>query len=196
MSTIERDFDLRKESILLLYNHIVVLSEEKSTVKISAIIKASFYIALYNNVEATFYSIFELIHDTVSKYKYSSLSCRLKSMIDDISSKNQSHLPTLENYIKKKKLYSGNLDHRKGKALFKQYGIPFNNDFEKKITYSLLIIKNKRNKIAHGEESLSQAGRNISHIELKNIADNSFTILLEYIKSALLYLKEQQYLLR
>ncbi|AEH15188.1 MAE_28990/MAE_18760 family HEPN-like nuclease [Shewanella baltica] len=197
MELIKSDFHTRCSDIKILYDHIVLISSERGTVKISSILKASVFIALYNNVEATFYSIFERIHNEVSVIPFSLLEQRFQLKLKYFYFKNchvgddecrDLRFPLLKDYLKKSSLFSGNLDTRKGKALFRTYGISFDKNFEKTKLYSLVTIKNKRNKIAHGELSLPDVGKVISHQNLLSIINNANEVLEEFIRSAEVFL--------
>lgn len=193
MELIKGEFISRCSDINVFYTHIVDVSKLKKTVKISSILKASLFIALYNNVEATFYSIFEKIHNDVSKVDYEFLSDKLKVKLklfhfDDKNTPDDQctdrRLPLLKDFLRKKALFSGNLDARKGKALFRTYGISFDRNFERRKLHSLVTIKNKRNKIAHGELTLPEAGKIISHQNLLGVIDSSNEVLEEFINCA------------
>ncbi len=197
MDLVKSDLVSRCSDINVFYNHIVEVSNLKGTVKISAILKASLFIALYNNVEATFYSIFEDIHNNLNKVKYDDLSDKLKMKLKlfyfndkDVEDEECRELrfPLLKDLFKKSNLFSGNLDARKGKALFRTYGISFDKKFELRKLHSLVTIKNKRNKIAHGELSLPEAGKIISHQNLLSVINSSTEVLDEFINSAEVFL--------
>lgn len=140
-SVIKSDFLSRCSDIRCLHEHLINVSNCNGTVKISSIIKSSIFMALYNNVEATFYSLFERIHSEASKIPFSLLDVKLATIFkkfhfDDKNASNDSchelKFPTLKVYIKKKKIFSGNLDARRAMALFKAYGIEFEPSFSKK----------------------------------------------------------------
>lgn len=203
MEIIKDEFKLRCSDINVFHKHIVDISESKRTIKISSILKSSLFIALYNNVEATFYSIFERIHYDANKLDYNLLSDNLKIKIKlfyfkskDIPDENcmQLKFPLLKDFLKKHTLFSGNLDARKGKALFRTYGIGFDKNFEISKLNSLVTIKNKRNKIAHGELTLPDAGKNTSHQTLRGVIDNSNEVLEEFINCATTFLAADGYL--
>lgn len=78
---------------------------------------------------------------------------------------------------------SGNIDAKKLEELAKKYGftLPTTN-----ISNELLIIKNKRNQLAHGEITFSEAGKDKSieeMISIKNTVTQYFNTLMNNIKN-------------
>lgn len=204
MELVRNDFHNRCADIMHFHEHIAYLSTQKGTVKISSILKSSLFVALYNNVEATFYAIFERIHSELTTIPYLKLNDKLKAKIKDFYFKDKNNtdeecqnltLPPIYDFLKKINLFSGNLDARKGKAIFKTYGINFEEKYELNKLYSLVTIKNKRNKIAHGELSLPEAGKTASHQSLLQLINNSIEVLDGFIRSAELFLSRKNYLL-
>lgn len=204
MELVKNDFHNRCADIKHFHEHIAYLSTQKGTVKISSILKSSLFVALYNNVEATFYAIFERIHSELTTIPYLKLNDKLKAKIKDFYFKDKNNtdeecqyltLPPIYDFLKKINLFSGNLDARKGKAIFKTYGISFEEKYELNKLYSLVTIKNKRNKIAHGELSLPEAGKTASHQSLLQLINNSIEVLDGFIRSAELFLSRKNYLI-
>lgn len=202
MELVKSDFNSRCSDIMVLYKHIELISSHQGTVKICSILKASVFIALYNNVEATFYSIFEKVHNEINVIHYDFLERNVQKIIKsfyfggtDVSDSDCCELkfPLLKDFLRKSTLFSGNLDSRKGRALFKKYGIDFDNQFDKAKLYSLLIIKDKRNRIAHGELSFPDVGKVISYQQLLIIINNSTEVLREFIHSAEVFLAMKKY---
>ena len=66
-------------------------------------------------------------------------------------------------------LYSGNLDSREIISVLKKYGI----DFEEKAS-ELKTIKDDRNKLAHGELTFEEVGRNLSLPQLRHMKEKTF----------------------
>jgi len=85
---------------------------------------------------------------------------------------------------------SGNIDAKKLEELSKKYGfnLPTNT-----ISDELLIIKNKRNQLAHGEITFAEAGKDKSieeMIVLKNTVTQYFNILMNTIK---VYIENEEF---
>ena len=103
--------------------------------------------------------------------------------------------PNLSDYIKKHKLYSGNIDIRHAKALFKLYGIPLDDSFSVREKENLLTIKNKRKTIAHGESNLTDASKGISIETIDLIASDAELVLTKFIDSLDVFLTERRFIL-
>lgn len=211
MNAVRRDFEIRRKICNTFLSHIENISSVNGNVEISIILKSSFYISLYNNIEATIYSILERFHEEISRHKYQELIPDLKSKIvsyhfgnshemtlakkiklsDKITSGDYS-LPQLKEFMEVKTVFSGNLNLKIIREIFKSYGSPI-----KKVNGNpehLLSVTTKRNKIAHGEQSLIEAGR-ISNRNLKEVMISVDSILDDIIIKSSEYLDNQRFLL-
>lgn len=172
----------------------------------SAILKSAYVIMLYNAIEATMSLVFERIHEEISRVNYVDLSPELKLIWVDFFFANQSSktfkahldgainknltLPFLREFTEKIKLFSGNLDARKLDQLLKKYGIGSLSTADRG---KLLIIKTKRNKIAHGELSFKEGCRNMTSAELQGLQRATFSALDSIVKQAELYIASKKY---
>lgn len=75
-------------------------------------------------------------------------------------------------------LYSGNLDSREIISVLKKYGI----GFEEKIS-ELKTIKDDRNKLAHGELTFEEVGRNLSVPQLEHMTQKTFKYMEDVINA-------------
>lgn len=198
------DLEDRNNSILCLLEHVENLSENKGKVDIIVILKSSIFIAIYNNTEATLYACFEKIHSILSQKKYIELPANLKTMmlkysfgkkstvsmsdkfLVDKEERNlilkEAKFPDLSDYLRRQSLFSGNIDVRKINDLCKSYGISKQTPSIRD-SHNMLWVKNKRNKIAHGEQSMLDGGKGIKNIELKNAYTSTDLILRTFISS-------------
>jgi len=87
----------------------------------------------------------------------------------------------IEFNIKKNSDISGNLDARKIKEINQKYGIILEKDNK-----SLFIIKNQRQKLAHGDEIFSRCGANYTIQELEEIKNES----IDYMRFILTHIQE------
>jgi len=179
MLSIRDDFEERIKEADILLKHIEDLSNQTNSVQKSSILKSAYIILLYNIIEATTRLVFERIHDDLSNYSYQQFSEKIQLLFVDYYFKNQSDkkyksnidntfsnalkFPLLEDYTKKVTLFSGNLDARELNKLLKKYGIGALTTRNK---HMLLTIKNKRNKLAHGEDMFKDSCRGYTVKEL------------------------------
>lgn len=214
MNTVRSDFEKRNLINKKFIEHIKKTSEVHGNIEVVNILKSSFYIALYNNVEATVYSILEHIHDRLSSHGYDELNDILKKKlatyylagcndknidaikvvsISDRIISGREKFPQFCCFIKIQRVFSGNIDARVIRNIFKSYGVNLSN--LKGDTRHLLDVTSKRNKIAHGEISLSKAD-NVKLSSLQNTMASVDAILNEVISVTEVYLNEKKYLSR
>ncbi len=207
MNAVKADFTERFSDVNRLYEHIDKLSKANGNVDIILILKASLYIALYNNIEAVIYSILERIHEEVSVCEYKKVTPNIKNMIIEyylpaVSEKKRNFaikniadfnlkLPSFSQYQNKKNVFSGNLDVKAIREIFKKYGIIFKCNINSTL---ILEVKNKRNKIAHGECSLSDAGKNVKLEGLKKTVTSVECLLNECMLQTEDFLMNHRYL--
>lgn len=207
MITIRNEFTLRQEEAEILFELINYITTEPLSVKKSSILKSSLIMLLYNSIESTSFSVFERIHEELSIHTYNCLSDSIKKIYIEFYFKKNSdkmykyHLdgtldrslkmPRFNEYLKKINLFNGNLDSRKINELFKKYGIE---PLKSKNKENLLVIKNKRNKIAHGEESFKEACRSFTLSEIERLKNDTFITINELIDNSEIYLTRKLYL--
>jgi hypothetical protein len=85
-------------------------------------------------------------------------------------------------------LYSGNLDSKKIDSIFARYGLSINLN-----TNELKHVKDFRNKLAHGEISFEECGRQISLPYLDNIIRKTFASLETLLTEITDYLDAEKY---
>lgn len=160
---------------------------------------------LYNNIEATTYAVFEKIHATVNGIEYGNLSIHLKKICTNYHFNNPKNafeniekilsrsltLPLLEEYGKRIKLFSGNLDELKINAIAKVYGIPITKPTN---TKKIVIIKSKRNKLAHGEEDFLESCRGYTSNDLQQMKDSCDDFLSRFLMNTETFLNRELYL--
>lgn len=194
---------LKSNTVLLLYNLI------EGTV--SAVLNEFFGTLNQENLKYSCYQ--NEIKQIWIKYKHRSFSVKEKSensyivnIVDNIFDEiitiepktvKDNELGTkliynYEAYVAETQLneISGNLDARKIKEIFRLYGLPdlaMNCD-------SMLKIKNKRNSLAHGNETFAQVGGTLTLQELINIKDEIKSFLQFLLTETEQYLNQKKYL--
>lgn len=187
---------------------------EYDIVTVKTCIKANIVLMLYNVVESTLTKCLERIHEKISKneLKYCDLRKELKKILAIYygqSIKKSSNVDGAVEYVlqladfinenvcfnisyrdlaQKYPMYSGNLDSREIINVLKKYGIVY----EERCT-ELKTIKDARNKLAHGEDSFEEIGRNLSIPQLEQMTNRTFRYLEKMINEIKNYLEEERY---
>jgi hypothetical protein len=148
---------------------------------LSTILKANGFLLLYNLVEATIRNsinaIFESVHSKNITFKYLTDNLRelwIKQEIKNIKQEDIFNLlkKVLENELILFKAecinVSGNIDAQKIRDIARQFGYQ-----ESKNGRDLVTIKEKRNKLAHGEFTFSEIGKEYTVRELIDFKNNT-----------------------
>ena len=160
--------------------------------------KASCIILLYNIIESTIIhclqSLYDAVHDDRLKYKdltddikyvwvksqypYNIQSKQMRDKTKEIMDGIEINLIKFDTNTYND--ISGNLDMRKIKELAKSLGIDmelYKMQDKDIIANDFLSIKNKRNKLAHGEDSFSSIGSVLTFSDLRRYKDNVYVFL-------------------
>lgn len=189
------------------------------TIKVdtTAIIKSSFFLMLYNCVESTVTNCLNTIINTIeaegcrypslqdelqvatlAAYDYQLRECESKDKRNEILKRQTDFVTGLSTiHIDIKSLvgsssqgsFSGSLDAREIRKLFDRVGI----DLSDLQCDEMKTIKECRNKLAHGEYSFQEYGRNLSIQYLQISKDNTLTFLEELINKVDNYLNAKLY---
>ena len=190
---LERDFDETK---------IVKVSKT-----VQDVLKANLFLLLYNLVESSFKKSLESIclNITNEEITYVKVIPEIRKMWINKQYKNFESTCVIPREMKKSEFImdkidniaqdiidikfdnelSGNVTTKHIKDLTMQYGLQSNEILEKEAT-SLFIIKNKRNNLAHGNESFSECGRDYTLGKLEEIKIES----VDYMRFILTHIKE------
>jgi hypothetical protein len=188
------------------------------------ILKANLFLLLYNLIESSFADALEkiCINITEENIKYKNVIPEIKKMWIQKRYKNFENIEIPKNtqkseFImnkisdiaediikiefytdtekKKNNDISGNVDAREINKINERYGAKLNNN-PNIDTNAMLIVKNKRNVLTHGDESFSVCGANYTLNDLEAIKDDS----LKYMKFILThiedFIKKQKYRLQ
>ena len=184
-------------------------------IMIKTTIKASIIILLYNAIESTITKCLHKIHEVLKAnhlrydqcneqlkktimvyYKYAESKCEnthesvIYSMaamdfVRGVATFSLSYDEMSRHYP----LYSGNLDSMAIKKIFEKYGISFGER-----TSELQTIKTLRNKLAHGEASFEEVGREISSQQIGIMIEKTFEYLEQATQKVKEYLEQEEYL--
>ncbi|GHS84895.1 hypothetical protein FACS1894103_6040 [Campylobacterota bacterium] len=209
MIEVKDNLNVKLEEVRILYALIEQVSSEPLNIAKTTILKSSLVLLLYNIIEGTVYLVLEKIHENISSVSYNTMSDRVKKIYAEyyfaFSSKNthKDHLdktinnainfPSLLDYKRNIKLFSGNHDVCKIREICKKYGI-CSPKITKTESEKILYIKDRRNRLAHGEISFKEACRELSASELSMLIDSTFNCMHELTNNAADYLSKKQYI--
>lgn len=88
---------------------------------------------------------------------------------------------------------SGNLDARKIRELCDKHGLSFSNQRVAHMGDRLVTVKDKRNSLAHGEESFSECGRQHTVAELIEIKKQAIRFLRSVLRNIDRYIQAERY---
>jgi hypothetical protein len=168
---LEHELNDKISEVEILISELRELEEKNGKIKTICILKSTVIMMLYNVVESMLNLILHEVHDNLCEANYDTLKDKIKNMfvrhyitsnakdnskiIDSIIS-NDLKFPSFSKYNEKNNIFSGNLDAQKIDIILGLYGI---NKIRHKNRDKLLYIKNKRNKLSHGEMSYIEACR-------------------------------------
>lgn len=184
--------------------------EEEIPEKLHEILLANGYLILYNLIESTVKnSIIEIYEEIkIESVTYEKLSENLKKIwinqeIDNLKEGNFS-VDTMRNYVfslaekilneetmllsEEKMDFSGNLDAQKIRALADKIGFEISQNGR-----NLVKIKDKRNRLAHGEQTFYDVGKNCTVNELIDFKDETFNYLSDVIDKIELFITDKKY---
>ena len=198
------------ENTRLRYKKNESMVEEKIPEQLQKILIANGFLLLYNLIEATVRnSILEIYFEVKdNSISYEKLSENLKKIwikqkTDNLKERNFKQdtlrnqiLEIAESILRKEIIllsedkadFSGNLDAEEIRELAERFGfdIPKNGR-------NLVIIKNKRNHLAHGHSTFSEIGKDYTVGELKRYKDETFAFLSDVIAKIEDFIVQKKY---
>lgn len=179
------------------------------------VLKSSVVIMLYNVVESTVSRVLSKIHQVIisEDVKYYELSKSIRNLMIIYFHKNREKNPDIHNSIdvihstidfingtsgfnlnytemaKFYSLYSGNLDAKQVRKVFQKYEILIPDN----IGEHLMNIRKGRNKLAHGEVSFEEYGRDIVISMLERYISNVSIFLNSVISLTEVFFEEKRY---
>lgn len=179
------------------------LSEKEIDTNLSTILKANGFLLLYNLVEATVQNsikdIFNSVHSQNITFKKATDNLRKMWIGQEIKNVKKEDVFFLSKKILENELLvfkagcvdiNGNIDAQKIRDIAKQFGYP-----EPKDGRDLVTIKNKRNKLAHGEETFSEVGRDFTVQDLINFKESTKAYLSDVLTNIEQFINNKQFVL-
>ena len=183
-------------------------------ITVNTSLKASIIVMLYNVIESTMTKSLNKIHNAfeTENLKYDDLNDSIKKTmltyyqyamnksadvhksvsyvmeLIDLLKLNTTFSLSYEDLSKSYSLYSGNLDSRKIVDVVTKYGVNFSEQVSE-----LKTIKDYRNKLAHGELSFEEVGREVSIPQLERLQERTFEYIEKVIMALETYLSNKEY---
>jgi len=201
---------LNNENVSLMYSDIDGVKNIQISQKLHKIFIANTFLLLYNIVESTvrnsIVEIYNKIQDDEISYKFLSekikqiwLQKKRKTFIikdegdESIEKKLQNIIEEIINIeiivLTKKDIHiSGNIDAQEIRNLANKIGFEISRDGR-----HLEDIKIKRNRLAHGEQTFYEIGKDFTYNELNNYKQNTFEHLEDVIEKIEKFINEKKY---
>ncbi|MDU1517992.1 MAG: MAE_28990/MAE_18760 family HEPN-like nuclease [Klebsiella michiganensis] len=172
-------------------------------------LSASTYLLLYNLIECSMTNAIDSIHSHIKKENIGFHDLTLN--MQKVALKNfRNALSKEENILAQgsiehamvwlgydgEKLFSGNIDAKKIREMAIKYGFSISEETIKKSKggRSLVMVKSKRNELAHGKISFEECGQECSIDELYSIYEQVIVFVDGIMDAIENYLKDKQYL--
>lgn len=219
MDSTKSDFEKRKEEIDEYFSFLkmldvnkVSINGERASQKLQRIFIANTFLLLYNLVESTVRNSIIEIYNQIKddELKYIDISDKIKQIwlhkkrktftTNDENDEDKSIEKKLENIIQeivnseiiiltdKDIPISGNIDAQEIRNLAQKIGFETSNNGR-----DLVNIKEKRNRLAHGEHTFHDVGKNFTYNELNNFKENTFDHLEDVINKIETFIEEKKY---
>ncbi|MCI5130582.1 MAG: hypothetical protein D3904_03455 [Candidatus Electrothrix sp. EH2] len=199
------------ENTRLKYKKGETIVKERVSGLLQKILIANGFLLLYNLIEATvrnsileiYYEIqdsninFEMLSDRLKKIWIKQETDKLKEGTFKQDTLRNQVLDIAESVLKKESIalsrenldFSGNLDAQKIRELSRKFGFSRPQDGR-----NLVTIKNKRNRLAHGEATFSEIGRDYTVGELTSFKDETLIFLDEVISKIEHFISHKKYI--
>lgn len=203
------EYDKKIEDISLYLKY---LKDNKDSIasEVFKILKANLFLMLYNLVESTIDNSLEDIHDAITNERIKFKECidEIKALWIEFEHKKFEQMKSINiiqkissiddqivnidynSYKKRKTIFSGNLDARRIREISELYSVNKNRRIQGN---KLCEIKDVRNRLAHGEVSFSDLGKNYSVLQLDRYYKECRLYLREYLLNVEKYINDKNY---
>lgn len=205
LSAVHTNIHQRQKETLQLIKTINEMTYKPGNVQLCAMLKSMIVMILYNAIESTIYNLLVILHEIYQNKQFHELTDKQKNIFITVHFKNINidntlkninalisnnlKFPKFDDYKSKVNLFSGNLDSRKINDILNKYGIKYT--IETKCRKSFLTAKNLRNKLAHGENSFTEACRNMLISDIEKIHNDIINTLYKITAAVNKYLSQE-----
>lgn len=212
---IKRANDINESFLLIRYianidsykNHPIINTDNNTefyvTQEMQCALKAQFIIVLYNIVESTVCDCLNSFYDSIAddELTFAELSDEMRAMWKSSlnrsnPNKQKSDTELMGMAIRFDNLainISGSLDIRKVFEVFSKHGCKLDETNRDKYSNSFLVVKNKRNNLAHGNVSFSECGSNYLISDLEKFKKDILDGMQEIVTQAKEYISNKEY---
>lgn len=207
MLDVKRTFQERVKEINQYYTFINAFIPSNSDEDINKILKSNMLLMLYNLIESTACNAIEEIHNNIhaSNVSFNTLKIELKEVIiKHVNNRNPKKfvsdltdiaIDIIKKSFDKEKVFNGNVDSKKIRELSKKYGFSSTTTYaQTKNGQTLVVIKGKRNDLAHGIFSFVEVGKDYSTQDLEKMKDETVFYLTEILSNIERYLNNREYI--
>lgn len=174
------------------------------TQEIQCVAKAQSLILLYNLVESTVCDCLNAIYDAIQdeNLNFGNVSHDIKNMWRNyLKRKNLPEKTKSDNEIMNMPIrfeslainISGSLDFRKIQEVFLKHGCLLDNSSRETIAQSFLVVKNKRNLLAHGNVSFSECGAYYLLSDLQKYKEHIVDYMQDVVNKTCNYIASRAY---
>ena len=167
-------------------------------------LKAQTFVILYNMVESTICECLNFIYDSIADdgLMYAELTDEMRNMWTASCKRagktewnwaESAKMPLLVIYEEIAINTSGSIDIRKIYEIFQKHGCSISEDKREECGDSFLKVKNKRNRLAHGNESFSHCGSNYLYSDLEKMKNDITCFLGIVIEVTKRFVKDKKY---
>lgn len=208
MQSVKATFNDRVLEIQRYYSFLDDYIDKVPNDDLVKILKSNLLLMLYNLVESSMSNAVEEIHHVIysNSASFNTLKIPLRKQLikflkshlnpnDFVININDIATDIVKQCFDKQKMFNGNIDGRKIRELSENYGFSVSTDYNQtKNGNCLVIIKGRRNDLAHGVFSFTEVGKDYSIEDLEKMKDETIHYLEEIIQNIESYLTNQDYI--
>lgn len=174
------------------------------TQEMQCALKAQFLMLLYNIIESTVCDCLNSFYDSIAddELTFAELSDEMRAMWKSYLCRKKhpdsqkSDMELMGMAIRFESIainISGSLDIRKIIKVFSKHGCKLDETNREKYSNSFLVVKNKRNNLAHGNISFSECGSSYLVSDLQKFKEDILSGLQEVVNQAKEYISNRKY---
>lgn len=175
---------------------------------LNKILKSNLLLMLYNLIESSMTNAIEEIHNDIhiNTVSFNLLRVNIRRLLisylkthlnakDFVTSITDIALDTAKRCFDKQKIFSGNVDGKKIREIGEEYGFSIRTTYANtKNGNCLVIIKGRRNDLAHGVFSFIEVGKEYTISDLEAMKDETVNYIEEILNNISTYLTNREYL--